>query len=106
MHVQITLTRFIQLKSDFTSVPAAMTWRGECENFVSRMSGALSDCTTTITLLTDDLRRILNPNDAFATEASNSIPDGSDDDDGDDDGGSDGSDVDGGDGVEGKDDDE
>jgi len=59
-----------------------------------------------ITLLTDELRRMLNPNDVFATEASSSISDGSDNDDGDDDGGSDGSDVDGGAGVEGKDDDE
>ena len=59
-----------------------------------------------ITLLTDDLRRILNPNDAFATEASNSIPDGTDDDDGDDDGGSDGSGVDASAGVEEKVDDE
>jgi len=31
-YVQITLTRLIQLKSDFTSVPAAMKWRGESEN--------------------------------------------------------------------------
>ena len=54
-----------------------------------------------IILLTDDLRRMLNPNDVFATEASSSISDGSDDDDGDD-GGSDGSGVDGSAGVEGK----
>ena len=76
----------------------------ECRGFESRlhhhhdMAG--------ITLLTDDLRRILNTNDAFATEASSSISDGSDDDDGNDDGGYDGFDVDGGAGVEGKDDDE
>ena len=59
-----------------------------------------------ITLLTDDLRRMLNPNDVFATEDSSSISDGSDDDDGDDDGGSDGSGVGGSAGVEGKIDDE
>ena len=55
-----------------------------------------------IILLTYDLRRMLNPNDVFATEASSLISDGSDGDDGDDDGGYDGFDVDGGAGVEEK----